>query len=200
MVSPAGRSRRGLLTAATAAAGSVLIDACGASQRAAGAAAHPSGQRSGSATTAQPAPSDVGVLGSALALERRTVAAYTAVIPRLPAAQAVWAKQFLSEELQHTGELISLIKRAGGTAPPPADDYDIGHPRDHTQLVTVLGELEALQISSYLTWLPRLSPGLVRAAIATILAADAQHITALRQSLGLPAMTSAFVGGAPRSA
>ncbi len=57
---------------------------------------------------------DLRILTAALALERRTVTAYIAAIPLLPHSLVKGAKAFLSEELAHTGELISLIKGAGG--------------------------------------------------------------------------------------
>ena len=191
----AAPSRRGFLSGAGAvlaggAVGAVLSACGGSSASAPGATVTHEVPPTGAA-----AQTDVGVLTAALELERRTVAAYVAGIPLLDAAGAHWAKRFLSEELQHTGELISLIKTAGGTAPPPADSYAIGHPRDGAGVLAVLNVLEALQIAGYLRAIPRLSPGTMRAAAASILADDAQHIAALRQARGRPAMDSAFVTG-----
>jgi hypothetical protein len=156
----------------------------------------PSGQEAVKHAAHPVAETDVGILMTALALERRTVAAYVAGIPLLPRSQVMGAKAFLSEELAHTGELISLIKAAGGKAPPRADSYDIGAPpRGSRDVVALLRSLEALQIASYLKWIPRLSPGPVRAAVASILACDAQHVAVLRALLGKPALASAFVTG-----
>ncbi len=187
-------TRRGLLSGAGAAlggAGAVLLAGCGTSAT----------STAGPADTHAPPPSvareDVRILTRALELERRTVAAYTASIPLLDGAQARWAKLFLAEELQHAGQLISLIELAGGTAGPSADSYPIGDPHDAAGAVAELESLEALQITSYLGWIGRLSPGSMRAEVAAVLAADAQHITALRQARGRPALTSAFLAGAP---
>jgi hypothetical protein len=138
---------------------------------------------------------DVQLLAAALELERRTVAAYTAGIPLLTRRQAKAASQFLSEELTHTGELISLIKAAGGHASPRADSYDIGHPRDGAAVIALLHALERAQISRYLATIPKLSPGPVRAAVATILTSDAQHLAILRLTQGLDPVPSAFVTG-----
>jgi hypothetical protein len=124
------------------------------------------------------------------------VAAYIAGIPLLPHSQVKGAKAFLGEELEHTGELIALIVAAGGKAPPRADSYDIGgHARDDAGVLALLHSLESLQIASYLRWIPRLSPGPVRAAVASILACDAQHVAVLRAAQGQPALASAFVTG-----
>jgi hypothetical protein len=142
------------------------------------------------------AQADVEILLAALALERRTIAAYVASIPLIPHGYVKGAKAFLSEELQHTGELISLVKAAGGKSPPRADHYDIGPaPRSGDDVFAVLHYFERLQIASYLNWIPRLSPGPVRAAVATILACDAQHVAVLRAARGQPALAGPFVTG-----
>ena len=159
----------------------------------------------GNSASGSPAPTQVGqaavhtdlqILTAALALERRTVAAYIAAIPLLPHSLVKGAKAFLSEELAHTGELISLIKAAGGKAPDRADSYDLGAPpRGSADVVALLHSLERLQIASYLSWIPRLSPGPVRAAVSTILACDAQHVAILRAAQGQPALAGPLVTG-----
>ncbi len=188
-----GASRRRLLggaAAALAGMGTVALGGCG-------------GQKSSTSSTASvktaPPPvrqRDVQILGRALELERRTVAAYTAGIPLLDRRQRKAAKQFLNEELEHTGELISLIKTAGGTAALRAPSYAIGHPTDATGVLALLHSLEALQIANYLDCIPRLSPASARATVATILTCDSQHVAILRLSRGMAPVPSAFVTGA----
>jgi hypothetical protein len=139
---------------------------------------------------------DVKLLGHALEIERRTVAAYIAGIPLLSRSQAKSAKQFLNEELQHTGELLALITASGATPTLRAASYDIGgHPRDRAGVLALLHSLESVQIANYLTVIPRLSPGPLRAAVASILANDAQHVAILRLAQGEPGLPSAFVTG-----
>jgi hypothetical protein len=130
-----------------------------------------------------------------LDLERQTVAAYTAGIPLLPRPQARTARQFLDEELEHTGELLSLIKAADGVSVGRRPSYALGHPRSAGDVLTLLHALERAQISEYLAAIPRLSPGPVRAATASILASDAQHIAILRLAQGNVPAPSAFVTG-----
>jgi Ferritin-like domain len=156
--------------------------------------------RAGASAVKRAAPpvrqADVEILNRLLGLERRTVAAYTAGIPLLQRPQAKTAKQFLNEELQHAGELLSLIKAAGGgVGVPRAASYDLGHPSGSAGVLALLHDLERAQIAAYLTAIPRLSPGPVRAAAASILASDAQHITILRLAQGEVAAPSAFVTG-----
>jgi hypothetical protein len=138
---------------------------------------------------------DVSILNGALYLERRTVAAYTAGIPLLSRSQAKACKQFLNEELEHTGELLGLIKAAKGVAIPRAPSYDIGHPANGAAVLALLHELERAQIAGYLAAIPKLSPGPLRSAVASILASDAQHIAILRLEQGENPLPSAFVTG-----
>jgi hypothetical protein len=189
---PAGTSRRALLTRAggIAAGAAALTGLSGCGSQAA------IGSRAVKRAAQPVAESDVRILSAALVLERRTVAAYVAGIPLMPRAYVKGAKAFLSEELAHTGELISLVKAAGGTAADRADTYDIGPvPRASDDVLATLHTLERLQIASYLKWIPQLSPGPVRAAVSTILACDAQHVAVLRAARGQPALAGPFVTG-----
>lgn len=191
MVTEDGASRRALLRGAGQAIVGVgalaIISGCGGQA--------PSGSRS--TQISEPAVrTDLQILNAALALERRTVTAYIAAIPLVPHSLVKGAKAFLSEELEHTGELISLIKGAGGKAPDRADSYDLGpSPRNASEVLALLHSLERLQIASYLSWIPRLSPGPVRAAVSTILASDAQHVAILRAAQGQPALAGPLVTG-----
>lgn len=192
MVAPEdGASRRALLSGAglaLAGAGSLALAGCGGG-----------GAKSGPAQTqtlpASVSSTDVAILGAALELERRTVAAYVAGIPLLDRDDARAARQYLSEELEHAGELISLIRSAGAKAPPRQQSYPIGHPRSGAGVLAVLAGLEALQIASYQRWIPRLSPAPMRAAVATIMCCDAQHLAMVRVARGLTPAPSPFVTG-----
>jgi hypothetical protein len=185
-----GASRRALLSstgAALVSAGAVVIAGCGSSNN----NGKPAVQ-----TAAPPVQrADLRILSGLLDLERRTVAAYTAGLPLLSHAHGKLAKQFLAEELQHTGELLSLIKAAGGSDPPRAGSYDLGHPTNDRQVLALLHGLERAQVAAYLNAIPRLKPGPVRAAAATILNSDAQHIALLRLTQGMVPAPSAFVTG-----
>jgi Ferritin-like domain len=186
-------SRRGLFGAtgvALAAAASVALEACGSSS------ASDDGSRTATTHARRPPPSphDVRLLASALELERRTVDAYLACIPLLDHHIAKAAAVWLSEEVQHTGKLIALIRGVGGTAPPRANSYDIG-PRPHGKAQTLrrLASFEQLQLSFYLKTLPEFEQGATRAAVASIFANDAQHLSLLRLVAGQTPVPSAFV-------
>jgi len=138
---------------------------------------------------------DVGIFNRSLHLERRSIAAYTAGIPLLTGSVAKAAEQFLSQELAHAGELLGLIHAAGGTPIPRAPSYELGHPRTAAQVLSLLEQLENQQLAAYLDAIPRLSPGPVRASVASILANDAQHVSILRMALGSSPASAAFVTG-----
>ena len=189
MVSTDGRaSRRALLTGAGAAlaGGTLAVAGCGSAD---------TGKQAVKKTSAGVRTQDIAILNQALALERRTVAAYIAGIPLLTRSERKAARQFLNEELEHTGELISLIKAAGGKAPPRADSYVLGHPTDGPGVLALLHSLEGLQISGYLDWIPRLSPGPVRAAVSSILTVDSQHLAMVRVMQGQVPVPGPFVTG-----
>jgi hypothetical protein len=189
VVTQSGRaSRRALLTGTgTALAGGTLaLAGCGSVA---------TGKKAVKTTSEPVRHDDIEILGRALELERRTVAAYIACIPLLTRPQRKAARQFLNEELQHTGELASLIKAAGGKAAPRADSYPIGRATDGPSAFAVLHSLEALQISSYLKWIPQLSPGPVRAAVASVLTVDAQHLAMVRVMQGQNPVPGPFVTG-----
>jgi hypothetical protein len=184
-----GRSRRGLLTGAVAAAGTVVLAGCGGSSVSAG-----SDSTTGTSPSADASPRDVQLLTAALELERRTVDAYVACIPLLSSDNAKAAALWMSAEIQHTGALIGLIFQAGAKAQPRANSYNIGPaPSSQSQALARLASLEQLQISYYLRIIPRLQLSTARAAVSAILSSDAQHIALLRLVQGQTAVPSAFV-------
>jgi hypothetical protein len=185
-----GRSRRGWLGGAVAAAaGTLALTGCGGS-----ATTDTTAGQTGTSSTDDTSRRDVDLLAPALELERRTIDGYVACIPLLSKTNAQAAVVWLSAEIQHTGELIALIKQAGGTAAPRANSYEIGRmPSNQAQALALLASLEQLQISYYLRIIAELQLPSARAAVSSILTNDAQHIALLRLVQGKPAVPSAFV-------
>jgi rubrerythrin len=181
-------SRRAFLHAAgvTVTSGSaVFLAACGRGRAS-----------SASATTgAAPRAADVAILNNAIDLEHRAIAAYTAAIPLLSSTTQKAAKQFLLQEFAHASALSSLIKGDGGKPRPVAPSYNLGRPRDVADVLTLLHMIERAAITAYVDAIPKLSPGTLRARIASILANEAQHIALVRQALGQPPVPEALVTG-----
>jgi rubrerythrin len=182
----AATSRRALLGTSGAAAGAaVLLAGCG--KKAHRPEVHKIAPRVRAA--------DVAILNRAVDLEYKAIAAYTAGIPLLGGSAHDAAKQFLGQELSHAGELSGLIEQAGGKPNKPKAGYDLGRPRDRTDVLRLLHALERAEIAGYLDAIPNVSPGPVRAAVAAILANDAQHVVVLRAALGLEPLPGAFITG-----
>jgi hypothetical protein len=139
---------------------------------------------------------DVEVLNHLLSLEQEAVAAYTAGIPLLTGLIAQDARLFLSQELAHVGELISLIKRQGGKPTKPRDTYPLGKPHSRADVLSLFHELERRQIAAYLQAIPIVAPGGARSALAAILGSDAQHVAVIRGALGLSPLAGPFVTAA----
>jgi rubrerythrin len=189
-----GPSRRGLLGGAgiaLATAASAALAGCGSSSS----SSHDASDTTGAQRPRTPkSPHDVRLLGQALELERRTVTCYAACVPLLGHHAARAATEWLSEELQHTGKLITLIRQAGGTAAARANSYEIGRrPRTQAQTLARLAQFEQMQLSMYLDLLPRIEQGSTRAAVASIFASDAQHLSLLRLLQDKTPVPSAFV-------
>lgn len=139
--------------------------------------------------------SDVELLNGTLDLEHKLIAAYTGAIPLLTGSRQSAARRFLSQHLAHAGELIALVRQAGGRPVAPKPSYELGQPRTPGDVLALLQSLERNAIAAYLDSIPNLAPSQVRAAVASILANEAQHISILRASLGQPPVPAALVTG-----
>jgi Ferritin-like domain len=139
---------------------------------------------------------DVTILNGLLDRAERTIAAYTACVPLFSGHLKAAGKQFLDQDLAHAGELYRLIKQADGEPNKPQPSYDLGKPRGIPDLVRLLHQLEGDMVTHYLQALPSLSPGSVRAAVASMMANDAQHVVVLRIALHLPPIPGPLVTGA----
>ena len=180
------RSRRALLSAGAAGGAALLLGACGKK--------NPLRAR---VKAVGPVPAaDITVLNGLLDLEHYAIAAYEAGIPLLDKGSAVAARQFLSQELTHAGELSGLVKKAGAKPHEALPAYDLGHPSSNDDVLRLLHRIETSQLAAYVRAIPLLQLGKVRAAAMALFANDAQHVTILRLQLGLDPVPAAFVTGA----
>lgn len=185
-------SRRGLLKAAgagVAAGAALLLSACGGS--------HSSSTQTTTTTTSGPVQNsaDAAVLNHLLDLEHLGIAAYTAGIPLLSPADRKNGMLFLTQEISHAGELGGLVHQAGGIPHKGRETYNLGQPKTAEDVLRLLHRIEQRQIDAYLDAIPKVSLGSTRAALAAVLANDAQHISVLRLSLGRRPIPTALVTG-----
>ena len=175
-------TRRTLLKASAAGVGGLVttgLSGCGGSRRI--------------KSTPQARLADAELLNGVLALEQRTIAAYTAAAPLLGGFGEKMAGQFLSQELLHSGILRKLVHDVGGQAHNPLGHYDFGRPRGRTHLLALLHGLEREQIAAYLHAIPRMSTPFLRQTLASVLANDAQHVTVLRAQQGIAGPPGPFL-------
>jgi hypothetical protein len=141
-------------------------------------------------------PSDVPILNGLLELEYLSAYAYTAATPLLNRADSRTTRQFLHFELAHITVLRTLIDNAHGKAVPQRSTYRLGHARGPRELLSVLRRIEEESIRRYLSAIPRLSHGGVRGVAASIMGNEGQHLSVLRESLGLEPVPAALVTAA----
>lgn len=178
-------SRRQLLGASGAAGSAVLLAACG------GGSKHQPGL-----VPPKVSGGDAAIINELLAVEYYAATAYIAGAPRLSGHNLRLAKRFLNQELSHIDELTNLARAAHVTPTGEGGGYNLGHPRTATDLLELFHRVEQLTIRAYLSAIPRLSEGAVRAVAVSILANEAQHVSIVRRNLGLTAVPAAVVTGA----
>ncbi len=186
MVSQSGPlSRRQLLGASGAAGSALLVAACGSSSK-----------HQPSLTPAKVTGADAAIFNELLAVEYYAATAYIAGVPLLSGHNRRLAHRFLNQELSHIDELTNLVRAAHVTPRAETANYDLGHPRSATDLLNLFHRVERLTIRAYLQAIPRFSSGGSRAAAASILANEAQHVSIVRRNLGLAPVPAAVVTGA----
>jgi Ferritin-like domain/TAT (twin-arginine translocation) pathway signal sequence len=180
-------SRRQLLGASGAAGVAAALSACG---RSPGPSVHVSTLPSTLKAV------DATIVNGLIDAEYFAAAAYIAGIPLLSDHNLRAAKHFLVQEVAHVLELSNIVTAAQGAPHGPHASYDLGHPRSGTQVLELIHRAEQGTIRAYLDAIPKLSPGAARAAAASILANEAQHISVIRRTLGLDPVPSAVVTSA----
>jgi hypothetical protein len=136
---------------------------------------------------------DAAIFNSLINAEYAVAAAYIAGIPLLSDHNLRAAKHFLVQEVAHITQLSNLVNVAHGVPHGPRPSYDLGHPRNQTQVLELIHRTEEMTVRVYLDAIPKLSPGPPRAAAASILANEAQHISIIRRNLGLDPVPDAVV-------
>jgi bacterioferritin (cytochrome b1) len=177
-------SRRGLLRAAGAGLAGAILAGCGSQSI-----------RAQVQNSRPVLHSDVDLLNRLLHLEHVAIAAYTAGIPLLAPATHKAGQLFLNDEMSHAGDIAGIVRAAGGKPIKPAPSYALGHPRTSQEVLTLLHNVENMQIAAYVDAIAVLEPGTLKQQVASILANDAQHLAVVRAALGQPAIPSAFVTG-----
>lgn len=139
---------------------------------------------------------DAAIFNRLIDAEYVVAAAYIAGIPLLSDHNLRAAKHFLVQEVAHVQQLSNLVGVAHGVPHGPRASYDLGHPRSQTQVMELIHRAEQGTVRAYLEAIPKLTPGAARAAAASILANEAQHVSVVRRNLGLDPVPSAVLTAA----
>jgi rubrerythrin len=187
--------RRRLLSFAAAGGAATLLSACGQGEnKGEGPIA---GEKSQDSSAERPGTdvNDIVVLNSALDLEHQAVAAYTAALDVLTGDNLRAARQFRDHERQHAVRLAAAIKEIGGKANAARAKYSFPRLDSEQAVLRFASKLENTAISAYIDAIPRLNDPDLRAAGASIMANEAEHLAALNAALGGRTAPTAFVTG-----
>lgn len=138
---------------------------------------------------------DVEILNSALDLELMTVAAYKLAAGRLKGDALQIGKLLLEQEQEHVDGLAAAIADAGGTPNRAKATYDFPQLLTQRDALRFALDLENTAIAAYIDALPKLGKGDLRATASAIVANEAEHVSVVRDALGLEPVPGAFVYG-----
>lgn len=138
---------------------------------------------------------DADVLDALLAQEYAVLAAYGRLRPVLGAAERGLVDRIVAQERRHIAGLEVRIGQLGGRpSTPPLGQA--GQPvHDRAGGLALVSRLEDRLIALYVDSLPKLSDRPTRAAAASMVANEAQHVSLLSAARGLPPVPAALVGG-----
>ncbi len=149
----------------------------------------------------QPAPSDgaadLAILNSALAAERRAIAAYQAGADSglLRAPSRDLALEFQGHHRAHAALLEKTVERLGGT--PAAGEKSYAFPLEtlhvEADVLRFAAGLEREAVGAYLGAVPKFGNRELAHAAASILGDEAMHWAVLRQALGEAPVPLAFM-------
>ncbi len=136
------------------------------------------------AEPAAPKPSDADVVARLLTVESAEESFYTVALKRAPNPLF---RRLRAQERAHHAALADAYRSLTGRLPP-----DAGSSVHQGGLAVALGS-EQRSYTAHLEALPQLRDGGLRRLVASIAAAEAEHVAVLRGELGRPQAPQAFV-------
>lgn len=138
---------------------------------------------------------DAEILNGLLDIELRSIAAYRAGERMLTGVALRRVRLVLEHERRHAQALSRAIEHAGGAPAPAKPSYRFAHLTSQRAMLMFAVGLEDEQVAAYIDALPKLTSTELRGTIAAILTTEAEHISVLRETLGLVPAPGAFVTG-----
>jgi rubrerythrin len=156
-------------------------------------------QQSETTISTTQAQGDAAVLNATLELEHTAIAAYEVGVGLLRGQALQYGREFLGQERQHAAALSRAIANLG-TAPVvarPRSAYTAGFPplKTASQFLEFALDVENTAIAAYLDSMAALNTDPLRAEVASIMTAEAQHLSVLYGLLRRPQVPNAFVTG-----
>lgn len=142
--------------------------------------------------------SDAELLNAALAQELTLLQAYTEAPPLLEPHFRRLARQLRAHEQEHVNAINKALRGLGGETEAEADEVDLADVESEGEFLALAYERENAAFASYLDAAPQLFTDAPRTLAASLAAAHAQHLVALRRGLGAgpaEAIPEAFESG-----
>jgi hypothetical protein len=142
--------------------------------------------------------SDAELLNAALAQELTLLHAYTEAPPLLDASFRAVGRQLRAHEQEYVNAITKALRGLGGDTEAEPDQLDLAKIMSKDEFLTLIYRLENTVFASYLDVAPQLFTDAPRTLAASLAAAHAQHLVALRPGLGatsVEAIPEAFESG-----
>jgi rubrerythrin len=143
---------------------------------------------------------DAGAMASLLEVERTAVIAYGLAEQRLAGRPARGvAREFMRHEQEHQRAILRAMRALHAYIPPPRprSRYTAGFPTIQTdqQALRFILDVENTQVSAYADALQNVLTPELRATVASILAAEAEHMSVVLGELHQPQAPQSLVTG-----
>jgi hypothetical protein len=148
-----------------------------------------------SVTDASPSPSpeqsaDAALLNKVLGRQEAAALAYGRVIPHLRPRLARMASYFRAQEEEHVDAVLKAMRGLKSTAEPVEETIEPGELKGDRERLEFLYELENGTIDEELSAISMLESSWPRSLLGSTVANQAQHLTLLRQALGVGPLAS----------
>ncbi|HEU4943796.1 MAG TPA: ferritin-like domain-containing protein, partial [Solirubrobacterales bacterium] len=142
--------------------------------------------------------SDAELLNAALAQELTLLKAYTSAEPLLESRFRPVAHRLRAHQQEYVSAITKALRGLGGETEAEAGEVDLAKAVGEDELLALAYELENAAFLAYVEAAPRLFTDAPRTLAASLAAAHAQHLVALRRGLGATptqAIPEAFESG-----
>jgi len=128
---------------------------------------------------------DVEVINSLLARALTTIDSYERGTPLLRGEMLAVAHRFRGQAQAHADALTKAIRGLGGETDAEAAEFESPAPQSQVEALVFLYEAENTALSQALEAVPQLELAAPRTLAAALAGSHAQHLTVLRQGLGV---------------